>query len=85
MNWTFSRGHFWLSSSLNRISKVEAGMLLLDCEGMIGLSASFLSGAGVCAELAVMSEAAAPCGGGGGWMASDYKVQEKCARRAIRE
>lgn len=57
----------------------------LTCTDMIGLDTGSMSGwggSGLC--LSVMSEATAPRGGGGGWMASEYKVQEKCAHRAVR-
>lgn len=71
------------------ISLIEMLLLDLTCMAMIGLDAGFLSGAFVwgwecCRAASVMSEAFAMCGGGGGWMASEYKVREKCAHRAVR-
>lgn len=60
-------------------------MLLVDltCTAMIGLDAGFLSAAFVgVGGGAVMSEDTA-LRGGGGWMASAYKVQEKCAHGAV--
>lgn len=62
---------------------------------MIGLDGGFLSCVFVCREragwqanrrvaLPVMSEAL-DLPDGGGWMASNYKVQEKCARAPLGE
>lgn len=62
------------------------GVLLLGltCPVMIGLEAGtpvrcLCWGAGA----PVISEASAVCGGGE-WMAAEYKVQERCAHRAVR-
>lgn len=57
---------------------IEMLLLELSCTAMIRLDTGFMSGAfvgggGRGAGLCVMSEATALCGGGG-WMASEYKV-----------
>lgn len=77
---------------MEKVTIFLLGTLLLysTCMAVIGLDGGSLSGAcvgvGGCACVSAVSEATAPrCSGGRGWMASEYKVQEKCAHHAAGE